>query len=52
MRNQITHDYDNLELEIVWSVFKNDLVPLIKSLEDISGARLHQAAEKKDLPDV
>ena len=52
MRNRIAHDYFNLNFNTVWQVVENDLVPLVKSLEDISGDRLHQTAENENSPDT
>ncbi|HLG30832.1 MAG TPA: HepT-like ribonuclease domain-containing protein, partial [Candidatus Brocadiales bacterium] len=35
MRNVMIHEYDDVDLAIVWETVKNDLPPLIESLEDI-----------------
>lgn len=35
MRNRIIHEYDRIDLEIVWDVVHNDLPPLIAELEKI-----------------
>jgi len=35
MRNRIIHGYDNINMEIVWNVVKNDLPLLIGELEAI-----------------
>src|SRR3989304_3904896 len=35
MRNLMIHEYDDVDLVIVWDTVKNDLPPLIASLEKI-----------------
>jgi uncharacterized protein with HEPN domain len=35
MRNRLIHEYDDLDLEIVWDTIKNSLPPLIADLEKI-----------------
>ena len=33
MRNIIVHDYDEVDLDVVWDTARNDLPPLIKKLD-------------------
>lgn len=33
MRNRIVHDYLNVDEDVVWEVVKNDLPPLVSTLE-------------------
>jgi uncharacterized protein with HEPN domain len=35
MRNVMIHEYDDVDLVIVWETIKNDLSPLIDTLEKI-----------------
>ena len=35
MRNHIVHAYDNIDLEIVWLVVRNELAPLMSVLQQI-----------------
>lgn len=35
IRNRIIHNYDDIDLEILWKVIKNDLPVLIRKLEEI-----------------
>lgn len=35
MRNIIIHEYDNVDLTVVWDAVKNDLPPLVEALESI-----------------
>ena len=35
MRNRIVHEYDNVNLNILWSTITNELPPLINQLEAI-----------------
>ncbi|MCX9013086.1 MAG: DUF86 domain-containing protein [Candidatus Methanoperedens sp.] len=35
MRNVMIHEYDDVDLVIVWETVKNDLPPLVESLEKI-----------------
>ena len=35
MRNLMIHEYDDIDLVIVWGTAKNDLPPLIESLKKI-----------------
>ena len=35
MRNIVIHEYDNLDLTIIWDAVKNDLPPLIETLQQI-----------------
>jgi len=35
MRNVMIHDYDDVDMVIVWETVKNDLPPLISELESI-----------------
>ena len=35
MRNIVIHEYDNVDLTIVWDAVKKDLPPLIEALEQI-----------------
>jgi len=34
MRNLLIHDYDDIDLRIVWETAQKDLPPLIKALDD------------------
>jgi len=36
MRNVMIHEYDNVDLKIVWDTVKENLPKLIKSLEELS----------------
>ena len=38
MRNILIHDYDDVDLDIVWDTVQRDLPPLIVSLEDYLAA--------------
>jgi len=33
LRNRIVHNYNNVDLDIVWAIVSDDLPPLIESLE-------------------
>jgi len=35
MRNAMIHDYDDVDMVIVWETIQNDLPPLISALESI-----------------
>lgn len=35
MRNLLIHEYNYIDLEIIWETVKNNLPPLIKDLEEI-----------------
>lgn len=35
MRNVMIHDYDDVDMVIVWETIQNDLPPLISALESI-----------------
>ena len=35
MRNIVIHEYNNLDLTIIWDAVKNDLPPLIEALQQI-----------------
>lgn len=35
MRNKVIHEYDSIELEIIWDIVQNDLPFLVKELEKI-----------------
>jgi uncharacterized protein with HEPN domain len=35
MRNFLIHEYDDIDLKIVWDTVNNNLPPLIKELEKI-----------------
>jgi uncharacterized protein with HEPN domain len=35
MRNRLIHGYDNVDLDVVWDVIKNDLPPLVDELRNI-----------------
>ena len=35
MRNLLIHEYDDIDLSIVWKTVKNDLPPIITLLEKI-----------------
>jgi len=34
-RNRLIHEYDDIDLEIVWNTLKNDLLELKKKIEEI-----------------
>lgn len=35
MRNVMIHDYDDIDLGVVWETVQNDLSPLVKHLEEV-----------------
>ena len=35
LRNKIVHDYDGINLIIIWDIINNDLIPLKNNLENI-----------------
>ena len=35
LRNKIVHDYEGINLTIIWDILKNDLIPLKNNLEKI-----------------
>ena len=35
LRNRLIHAYDQVDLEIIWSVVNQDLPPLVRSLDEI-----------------
>ncbi len=35
MRNVMMHEYDDIDIGIVWETVRNDLPPLVNSLENI-----------------
>jgi len=35
MRNIVIHEYDNVDLTVIWDAVKKDLPPLIEALEQI-----------------
>lgn len=35
LRNKIVHDYDGINLTIIWDIINNDLIPLKNNLESI-----------------
>ena len=35
LRNKIVHDYEGINLNIIWDIIKDDLVPLKNNLEEI-----------------
>ena len=35
MRNRLTHEYDSVDLDLLWNTIINDLPPLIAQLEEI-----------------
>lgn len=35
-RNRLIHGYFSVDLDIVWSIVRNDLSPLVKELEEIT----------------
>lgn len=35
LRNRIVHDYDGINLELIWSIIQNDLLPLKNDLKII-----------------
>ena len=35
MRNVMIHDYDDIDLGVVWETVQNDLSPLVKQLEEV-----------------
>jgi uncharacterized protein with HEPN domain len=35
MRNVMIHDYDDIDLGVVWETLQNDLSPLVKQLEEV-----------------
>lgn len=35
-RNRLIHGYFSVDLDIVWSIVRNDLPPLVKQLEEIT----------------
>ena len=37
MRNRLVHDYDDVDLSILWDIIQNDLPPLIGQLQAIVG---------------
>ncbi|HML37719.1 MAG TPA: DUF86 domain-containing protein [Bacillota bacterium] len=37
MRNKIVHDYENVDLMILWNTLKNDLPDLLKQIRKILG---------------
>lgn len=37
MRNVMIHEYDDIDIGIVWETVRNDLPPLVNSLENILG---------------
>ena len=37
MRNRLVHDYDDIDLDILWKIIQNDLPPLIEQLRAIVG---------------
>jgi len=34
-RNRVVHEYDSIELDIIWDIVENDLPFLVKELEKI-----------------
>lgn len=36
MRNRVVHDYDHIDLDIVWDVARNRIPPLLQTLERIA----------------
>lgn len=35
MRSRLIHEYDDLDLDIVWGTVKDSLLPLIEELEKV-----------------
>jgi len=35
-RNRVIHEYDSIDLDIIWDIVENDLPFLVKELEKIS----------------
>ena len=35
LRNKIVHDYDGINLNIIWDILKNDLIPLKEKLKKL-----------------
>ncbi|MFW6118912.1 MAG: DUF86 domain-containing protein [Planctomycetota bacterium] len=35
LRNRLVHGYDSVDLDILWAIIRDDLPPLIATLEDV-----------------